>query len=145
LLIQFENKTIRDNSINITINNSSKGKNIGIKDYTNKALTDRTIRLTNLKKNHKKKIKKLSSLGLIDSYKTSKYIKPPKIRSIKIVEETFKKNITPYHNKSKKNHKKTSKIAFGEKIYYETLPNKIRLNPHPNFVQKKNSITNCSH
>ena len=140
--IQFENKKIRDNSRskNFTNDDSTKGKNTGIKDYTNKALTDRTIRLTNLKKNHKKKIKKLSSLGLIDSYKTSKYIKPPKIRSIKIVEETFKKNITPYHNKSKKNHKKTSKIAFGEKIYYETLPNKIRSNPHPNFVQKKNSF-----
>ena len=138
--INFRNKKIRDNNIYFTMNKTANIKSKGINDYTNKALTNRDIKLTNLKKNYKKKIKKLSTLELNDSYKTSFNIKPQKIKSIKIVEETFKKNILPYHYKSQKKNKKSSKIAFGQKIYFETIPNKNNPNPHPNFSQKKNSF-----
>ena len=47
------------------MNKTANIKSKGINDYTNKALTNRDIKLTNLKKNYKKKIKKLSTLELI--------------------------------------------------------------------------------
>lgn len=124
-----ENKS-RNSNIDFLMNNTSKTKETKFNDYSN-----RTLDNTSLKKNHKKKpknlfkskIKKIPILNLINATKTSDKITTPKIKSIKYVEENFKKQIFPYYNKTPKKLTKPE-IFFGQKIINETIPNKKKIN-----------------
>lgn len=134
------NKSRNNDNVYFTMNNTSKTKNTGLTDYVNKTLNNEMNKTHKLKfsdKTYKNKIRKIPLLSLINAYKTSYNIRASKIKSIKSVEETFKKNIFPYYNKSPKKFIKP-KIVFGQKLHYETIPNKNSRSK--NLLQENNSF-----
>ena len=120
----------RNSAFNYTMNNTSKTKETKTNDYTNRTLDNTSIKNKEIKKPKKllkTKIKKIPILNLINATKTSHKINMPKIKSIRYVEETFKKQIFPYYNKIPKKIKKPE-IIFGQKLINETIPNKKKIN-----------------
>lgn len=135
------------NSCLYTIDNTSKTKETKMSEYANKTINNTTIknnelnklRNNNIKTSYKTKINKIPIFNLINASKTAYKINPPKIKSIKTVEETFKKQIFPYYNKSPKKMKKPE-IIFGQKLkaINETIPNKKKINQF--LTNDKNSF-----
>ena len=123
-------KSRNSNNINYTISNTSKTKETKFNDYSNRTLDNTSIKTNQIKKQKnllKTKIKKIQILNLINASKTSYKINIPKIKSIKYVEENFKKQIFPYYNRTPKKIIKP-KIIFGQKLINETIPNKKKIN-----------------
>ena len=130
------------NSENVyfTMNNTSRTNETRINGYSNKTLNNTSSKrnkIKNSKKTFKNKIKKISQLDLINAYKTSTFIRAPKVKSIKYVEETFKKNIFPYYTKSPKKYIKPN-IIFGQKFNNDTIP--INKTPKKKLLEQKNSF-----
>ena len=117
------NKSRNNDNILFSLNNTSKTKETRIQDFANKTLNGTNIKKNRLMRNYIMRRKKISYLQLDEAYKTSYNLNSPKIKSIQSVEETFKKNVMPYYNKSPKRYIKP-KIAFGQKILYDTIKNK---------------------
>ena len=134
------NKSRNNDNVYFTMNNTSRTNETGINGYVNKTLNNtisKENKIKNSKKTFKKRIKKISELDLINAYKTSTFIRAPKVKSIKYVEETFKKNIFPYYTKSPKKYKKPN-IIFGKKLNCESIPNKR--NPNKKLLEQKNTF-----
>ena len=151
----MDNKSRNDNLDNkyLTMNSTSRTKESKNLDHANKTINNTSFKnneMKNLFKNditikktknkNKFKIKKIPILNIINLQKTPYPQKIPKIKSIKSVEETFKKQIIfPYYNKTPKKIKKPN-IVFGQKINNEFIPNKKRINNDINFKKEKNSF-----
>ena len=116
-------KSRNNNNLYNTMNTTSKTRETEIKEYANRTINNA------LNKNNDLIINKNKLFNLINASKTSYKITSRKIKSIKTVEETFKNQIFPYFNKPPKKIIKPN-IAFGHKIYNETIPNKCHINKY---------------
>ena len=116
-------KSRNNNNLYNTMNTTSKTRETEIKEYANRTINNA------LNKNNELIINKNKIFNLINASKTSYKINSRKIKSIKTVEETFKNQIFPYFNKPPKKIIKPN-IAFGHKIYNETIPNKCHINKY---------------
>jgi len=116
-------KSRNNNNLYNTMNTTSKTRETEIKEYANRTINNA------LNKNNELIINKNKIFNLIKASKTSYKITSRKIKSIKTVEETFKNQIFPYFNKPPKKIIKPN-IAFGHKIYNETIPNKCHINKY---------------